>query len=492
MDADSIDAPPFGHGIRAGDYVAGRYQVVRELGAGGMGQVLEVAHVELGKHFALKLVRPDRWDATLEARFRREAKALGRVSSSRVVQITDFGVDAERGPFYVMELIDGVALDSLIEQGGVQSVQHGLEIGLGIARALADVHEAGLVHRDVKPGNIGICAKGPVEVRLLDFGLATGLEGPLSSRITETQKVVGSMPYMAPEQFNGASPAVTMDLWALGIVLYEMWTGRLPFDAPTAASLIHQILSAPVPQIAGLPAPHSALLARLLTREPQARVQTAAEAVELLELVAAGQPLEAPVPAPMLATAATVESESIRPARAESPPSGGTAAAPPPPQERRSAILLLGAALGVAGLLALVGAMAWFAGRSSSTGDEALEHLTEVHDATEATESPETEPTEATEGPSATPEAAALPGMPQATEVAESRGADEEIQAEQEPAPDDREQQPPVARSERSRRRHARMRREPAREPAPPAEEPAVSERPEESWNGGVIERVTP
>ena len=108
---DMKDRSFFGKGAREGDVLAERYRVTREIGAGGMGQVVEVEHLELEKRFALKLIRPDRWDETLEARFRREAKSLARVSSPRVAQVTDFGVDESCGPYYVMELLDGEDLD---------------------------------------------------------------------------------------------------------------------------------------------------------------------------------------------------------------------------------------------------------------------------------------------------------------------------------------------------------------------------------------------
>ncbi|MCA9606772.1 MAG: protein kinase [Myxococcales bacterium] len=271
----------FGSGAAPGEVIAGRYRVVREIGAGGMGQVVEVEHLELEKRFALKLIRPDRWDDTLETRFRREAKALAKVSSPRVAGVTDFGVDDDRGPFYVMELVEGESLHDVVRREGPLPRERALEIAIGIAEALADVHEAGIVHRDVKPGNIGICDKGPVEVRLLDFGLATSADERFGSRITESHRVVGSMPYMAPEQFHGEAPTPRVDLWALGIVIYEMLSGQLPFDAPTTAALIHKILNeAPPP----LPVHgQGGLLARLLAKEAALRPSTAQEAIELIE-----------------------------------------------------------------------------------------------------------------------------------------------------------------------------------------------------------------
>src|SRR5690242_16272336 len=118
----------FGAAIRPGMTVAEKYRVVRPLGAGGMGQVVEVEHVALEKRFALKLIRPDRWDGPLEARFRREAKALARVSSPRVAEVTDFGIDPDHGPFYVMELVDGEPLDTLIRREGPLSRERAIDL----------------------------------------------------------------------------------------------------------------------------------------------------------------------------------------------------------------------------------------------------------------------------------------------------------------------------------------------------------------------------
>jgi len=271
----------FGSGAVPDQVIAGRYRVIREIGAGGMGQVVEVEHLELEKRFALKLIRPDRWDETLDARFRREARALAKVSSPRVAQVTDFGVDDERGPFYIMELVDGEALDALIKRSGPMPRERALEIAIGIAEALIDVHAVGIVHRDVKPGNIGICADGPLEVRLLDFGLATSTDERFGSRITESHRVVGSMPYMAPEQFHGHAPTPSVDLWALGVVVYEMLSGKLPFEAPTTAALIQKILNESPPP---LPAHNGGrLLSRLLAKDAAMRPQSAEEALHLIE-----------------------------------------------------------------------------------------------------------------------------------------------------------------------------------------------------------------
>ncbi|HBQ19528.1 MAG TPA: hypothetical protein DEF51_53190, partial [Myxococcales bacterium] len=349
---DTKDRSFFGKGAREGDVLAERYRVIREIGAGGMGQVVEVEHLELEKRFALKLIRPDRWDETLEARFRREAKSLARVSSPRVAQVTDFGVEPELGPFYVMELVEGRPLDQVIREDGPLSREHALELAIGIAEALADVHAAGIVHRDVKPGNIGVCDRGPVAVRLLDFGLATAVDERFGSKITQSKRVIGSFPYMAPEQFQGEAPTPRMDVWALGVVLYEMLCAELPFEAPSTAALIHQILSVDVPMRHAAPRQCSRLLGKLLAKEPADRPVDAGEALILLEDTLASPSTDergvSGLPAGRLSGVGATTAEATAVDTGDEPE---VAPAPPP---RRRTPLVLGEVLALVGVAALL------------------------------------------------------------------------------------------------------------------------------------------
>ncbi|MBX3270104.1 MAG: protein kinase [Sandaracinaceae bacterium] len=332
--------------VGAGSVVGDRYRVVSTLGEGGMGQVLLVEHLELPKRFALKLIRPDRWDETLEARFRREAQALARVTTPRVAQVTDFGVDEVLGPYFVMEYVEGTTLSDLLRDEGTLEPGRALEIAIGLAEALRDVHAAGIVHRDVKPGNVSVGA-GPVEVRLMDFGLAASAEQYAESRITQSRAVVGSVPYMAPEQFHGAPPSVQMDLWALGVVLYEMLYGRPPFDADSTAALIHQILTQELPLAPRAAPALEPVFARLLAKEPEARAASADEAIEVLEEALA---------APRAQWESGASRDTVEAARVE--PSSGPSTDPvptPPPMARPWVAVLAGAALLIAG----VGALGW-------------------------------------------------------------------------------------------------------------------------------------
>lgn len=284
-----------------GTVVADRYRVVGTLGGGGMGLVFEVEHIGLGRHFALKVLRLGRFGEELIQRFQREARALARLHTPRIAQVTDFGVDPQAGPYYVMELVDGETLEQRLERGALP-LDEAVTVAVELAEALADVHAAGLVHRDLKPGNIGLTT-GPIPVRLLDFGLAASVDDRFLERITRSQQILGSMPYMSPEQFAGARPAPTQDLWALGIVLFEMVTGAMPFEAPSSAALMHQILTAPVPTFGqqGLAVPPAleGVLEALLRREPDLRIGSARAASEMLTTLRGSAPI-----APTVATAA--------------------------------------------------------------------------------------------------------------------------------------------------------------------------------------------
>lgn len=276
--------------LEPGRRVADRYVVLRIIGEGGMGQVVEVEHISLGRRFALKVLRLSRWNDELVRRFNREARALAKLSTPRVAQVTDFGIDDQTGPFYVMELLDGETLEDRLERDVRLSPRQALTICAELCDALADVHAEGIVHRDLKPSNVGLPDRGPVGVKLLDFGLAASMDDAFLSRITKSQQIIGSLPYMAPEQFNGAEPAASMDLYAVGIVLFETLTGRLPFMAPSTAALIHQILATPVPplppELAGLPMVQP-LLEQLLAKEPEHRFSSATAAAQAIRDVLA-------------------------------------------------------------------------------------------------------------------------------------------------------------------------------------------------------------
>lgn len=208
---------------------------------------------------ALKIIDPQPElgipESELRGRFAREVELLKRVSSRKVVQIYDSGELDDGRMWLAMELVDGTALDTLLLMHGPLPAKRVMALALDVAEALGDVHRAGLVHRDVKPGNVvvGKAPDGTEEAKLVDFGVARALSaaaGPSSERLTMTGMVLGSLGYMPPEQSGGASePSPTLDVYALGVTMYELAVGRLPFEGPTAAAFQMQHKSQPVPRL---------------------------------------------------------------------------------------------------------------------------------------------------------------------------------------------------------------------------------------------------
>ena len=271
---------PVGPGLVVGE----RYRIVRELGGGGMGTVYEAEHIRLERPFALKVLRGDVWTVEAVQRFEREARALGKVRSDRVAQVTDYGVEAGVGPYYVMELVEGQTLRDRLDRKGVLPPLEVARVGADIAKAVADVHEAGVVHRDLKPANIGLPDRGSVLAKILDFGLAGSADDVVLARLTKTRQVVGSLPYIAPEQFSGIRPSRPQDIWALGVVLYEMCAARLPFVGSTAAAMMHEILVCP-PDLNIVPPQLRPVLEQLLQKDPGERFPSAASVAQELERV---------------------------------------------------------------------------------------------------------------------------------------------------------------------------------------------------------------
>jgi len=225
-----------------------------------MGIVHRARHRLTGREAALKIIEPHpdvhMPAAELRARFVREIEVLGRLRSGRVVEVFEHG-ELTRGRLWLaMELADGSALDTVLVMQGRLPADRVLAIGLELALALADVHAAGLVHRDVKPGNIVVAdLDGRPRLKLVDFGIARALTGANTTqeRLTMTGMVLGSLGYMAPEQSGGASdPRPSLDVYACGVTLFELASGRLPFEGPTAAAFTMQHRTRPVPRLTTL------------------------------------------------------------------------------------------------------------------------------------------------------------------------------------------------------------------------------------------------
>jgi serine/threonine protein kinase len=267
--------------------VAGRYEVQRPLGHGAMA-VVDLAHdVRLGRHVALKRLAENlARDEELRSRFLREARLAARIAHPNVVRIYDVGEDGDR-PFIAMEYVEGETLAELLVRKGPLSPDDVVQLGVQACRGLAAAHEAGLVHRDVKPQNLLLRSDGVL--KLGDFGVAFGLDG---TRLTMAGTVLGTAAYLAPEQARGEEVSAAADVYALGAVLYELLTGRPPRTASTLAELAEPATIAPP---AGVPAPLSAVVMRCLAAAPHDRPGSAAQlARELAATTPEGSTLPLP------------------------------------------------------------------------------------------------------------------------------------------------------------------------------------------------------
>ena len=228
---------------RAGDRIAGKYQVEQVLGAGGMGVVVAARHVALKQQVAVKFLLPSATrfpDAT--ARFLREAQAAVAIRSEHVARVLDVGTLETGAPYMVMEYLAGTDLRRLLQARGALPVAEAVDFVLQAGEAIAEAHALGIVHRDLKPANIFLThrADGSSLVKVLDFGLSkmSAEETGGERGLTATDVVAGSPEYMSPEQVRSLKNVDgRADIWALGVVLYELLTGRRPFGGPTAAAV---------------------------------------------------------------------------------------------------------------------------------------------------------------------------------------------------------------------------------------------------------------
>ncbi|MFG2631298.1 serine/threonine-protein kinase [Streptomyces sp. NPDC048473] len=255
--------------------LAGRYEVVRFVGRGGMGEVWEGRDRVIGRRVAIKLLPHDRRDVAGAELFQREARTAGALNHPGVVTVHDFGQDEGDGSlFLVMEFLQGRDLDTALkEDGGPPPVAVAVEWVAQAAAALARAHELDVVHRDLKPANLMLTPDD--RVKILDFGIARFMESLPSSR------VIGTFPYMPPERFDGHPGDARSDLYSLGCVLHELLTGQLPFQATSPVSMMRAHLTkTPVPPgrvRAGVPAALDDLVMQLLAKAPEDRPTSAAE-----------------------------------------------------------------------------------------------------------------------------------------------------------------------------------------------------------------------
>ena len=261
----------------------GKYQITERLGRGGMAEVYKAYHPQLERYAAVKVLHGFLAEgADFQARFQREAKAIAALRHPNIVQIYDIDSDDDNY-FMVMEFVDGGTLkDRLIQSSGPLGIKEMAHIFREVASALDYAHRHGVLHRDIKPANVLLSESG--RVVLTDFGIARIVS---ETQFTVTGTLVGTPAYMSPEQGKGMSIASPSDIYSLGIILYEMVTGKVPFDADTPLAVIHKHINEPLPSPRtvreDIPRVLEAVIVKALAKEPEDRYQTAAEMVDAAE-----------------------------------------------------------------------------------------------------------------------------------------------------------------------------------------------------------------
>ncbi|MDR0343568.1 MAG: serine/threonine-protein kinase [Nocardiopsaceae bacterium] len=343
--------------------MGGRYRLDERIAAGGVGEVWRGHDTVLGRAVAVKLLRPEytQHPETL-ARFRAEARHAGGVSHPGIAQVYDYGDDGQ--PFLVMELVDGPSLASVVAEGPL-TARDTMDVAAQTAAALAAAHAAGLVHRDIKPGNLLLGPDG--QVKITDFGIAY-VAG--SAPLTRTGTVIGTPAYLAPERVAGGSATPASDLYSLGVVCYECLTGERPFTGtPVEIALAHQHGQLP-PLPPHVPAQAAALVASLAAKDPAARPAGAADvaqqAARLRDALSAGGPGGADaaggwaVPPPVTVADPMPNTLIGTPSQVPAGAQAGWPVQPPPsapgqrfgrPRRGRMLLLAVGAVAVVAGLL---------------------------------------------------------------------------------------------------------------------------------------------
>jgi serine/threonine protein kinase len=346
-----------------------RYEVGRLLGAGGMAEVFEGRDRLLARRVAIKVLQAQFVrDPSFLIRFKREAQAAASLSHPNIVGVYDTGTE-DGTHFIVMEFVDGRTLKEVIRAEGPLYPERAAEICADVCSALVAAHARGLIHRDIKPGNVMLTPEGKVKV--MDFGIA---RATTSETITQTAAVVGTAQYISPEQAQGQTVDYRSDLYSLGCCLYEMLTGTVPFTGATPVAIAYRhVREDPTPPRMlnpDVPAPLEAICLKAMAKLPDNRYQTAAELHDDLERFRNGQPVHA---TPLLDPAATTQAISRDGAADQTAMLGGpvpadraTRYAEPEEEERRTSVGWI-----VVSLLALVlvGLAAYFITRAL-TGED--------------------------------------------------------------------------------------------------------------------------
>jgi tRNA A-37 threonylcarbamoyl transferase component Bud32 len=366
-----------------GQTLLGRYKIIKRLGEGGMGTVYLGEHATIGKKFAVKVLSHEfAHKEDLRERFLQEARAASMISQENVVEITDFGDTPDGSVFFIMEFLQGEDLSDTVKDQGRLPWARVKPIMLQICRALAAAHDAGIIHRDMKPENCYRIKRGKNEdfIKVLDFGIAkvTSEEEGEGKGLTRTGMIFGTPEYMSPEQAQGAKPDHRVDVYAVGVILYELLTGRVPFTADTFMGILTKHMfevpeapSAVVPD-ANIPPEVEAIILKAMQKDRELRFADMREMAEAIEAVGTG------------AAAVDVVSENIaRPSTGQMAFTGGRPTPMPgtvPPvaatyeeQPKSNKGLVFGIIGGLALVAAGIGAFIAFGGTGEKTADTATE-----------------------------------------------------------------------------------------------------------------------
>jgi eukaryotic-like serine/threonine-protein kinase len=272
------------------ELLGGQFRIVQRIGSGGMGSVYRAEEPAMGREVAIKILHPKlKGRQDLASRFRREARAMSQLAHPNTARVFSFGELPEDGSLYiVMEMLEGKNLNQTVRKGGPMTTERAIPILVQVCHALHEAHALGIVHRDLKPENIFLCRQaGMVDYpKVLDFGLAKVTEQqmrPGSLILTQEGMVFGTPEFMSPEQARGQTLDARSDIYSLAVILYEMLTGKLPFDAKTPMEYVGKHVTAtPIPlseRVEGMTFPDGLgkVIAKALSKNPDERYQTATE-----------------------------------------------------------------------------------------------------------------------------------------------------------------------------------------------------------------------
>jgi serine/threonine protein kinase len=270
---------------RVGVTIGGKYLIVRFLAEGGMGAVYEAQHLVIKRRFAVKFLRADlarRRD--LLTRFKREAATTGALEGENIAAALDFGIATDGAPYIVLEYLDGIDLGALLARDGRLPVERAADLVIQACAGMQEAHAARVVHRDLKPRNLFVCRRrdGHDLLKILDFGVAKWLAPDANSQATRTGSMVGTPAYMSPEQARGETDIGALaDVYALGVILYEMLVGRTPHRGDSFNAVMHNIATQPPMPLRAEGcefAPElEAIVSRALSSDPAARQPSAAQ-----------------------------------------------------------------------------------------------------------------------------------------------------------------------------------------------------------------------